>query len=313
MLAAATAPLLNAGYYQAAAGLFGVLLLTGVVAEVRASRDRGDESTLSRGELVGLVAFAVLSLVVLAGEVAAMTVLLRQRSSGLLQALVGYALYAGLFGVPALAFSQVVQRYTSPAARRRVARVGAVTLAAGLIVAGAFIGQAQISGQPGVGSAAPVLATGQIEGGRILRASASGRPNSFTDTLKVASNSTIVVGLRVSNPGPGSLRHVVVKIALPNVSSSQPVISGQASSAYANPARTTANVVTLLGSEPLCAGYEPDSTSLRPVEQPGARPLPDGVVTNGVDIGEVGPALEDGRVVFFRLRLRAVSRERQPC
>lgn len=316
--AAAASSLPNAGFYQSAAGLFGVLLLTGVVAEVRASRDRHDSAAFSRGDLVGLIAFALLSVAMLSGETAAMTVLLRQKSNPLLQIIVGVSLYLGLLGVPALAFSQVAQRASSAVARRLVLRVAAVTAAIAVAIAGAFVVQSQISGQPALGSGTRVLATGQIEGGDILRASPNGRSGTFADTLPVHPDSSIVLGLRVSNPGPDALPRVLVKVSLPNTSAFQLMITGAASSVYANPSKTIANVVTLMSSSrPICADYELGSTSLRALGQPGGlqgnKSLPDGVVLSGVEIGRVGARVEEGRIAYFRVHIRSVKEVGRPC
>ncbi len=48
----------NLGFYQAAAGLLAVLLLTGTISEVRAARDRHDDaSSVEPPQLVTLYAY----------------------------------------------------------------------------------------------------------------------------------------------------------------------------------------------------------------------------------------------------------------
>jgi hypothetical protein len=145
----------NAGFYQAAASLLGVLLLTGVIAEVRSGRDRHSNDAVAKWDRAGLFLFSVLSTFIVVGELAALTVLLRQKASGALQSLVGVSLLVGLLGVPGLTFFDVLRRSLSEATRRLVSRAALVTLATGTAAALGFLVQAALSGQAGVGNSTP--------------------------------------------------------------------------------------------------------------------------------------------------------------
>lgn len=96
---------------------------------------------------------------------AALTVLLRQESSPLLQFLVGASLVVGLLGVPGLATAQAIQRLDDKSRRVAVRAVGgAFAVASAVIVA--FIAQSVVSGNAGVGApsaaGAPEATTGGV-------------------------------------------------------------------------------------------------------------------------------------------------------
>jgi hypothetical protein len=151
-IASSTSTLANGEFYQAAAALFGVLLLTGVVAEVRASRPPAgapDADAWTRRSLGG---FLALSVVVLTGELAALTVLLRQEAPAALQFIIGVALILGLVGVPGLVFLGVARDVVGGEAVVRWVRSAAITGAAiAAVVVAAFLLPAAFTGSPGVG------------------------------------------------------------------------------------------------------------------------------------------------------------------
>jgi NPCBM/NEW2 domain len=154
-LATSSTPgLRNGSFYQAAAALLGVLLLTGVVTEVRATRT---ESTAdwppnqwSRWSLYG---FLALSAVVLVGELAALTVLLRQEASPVLQAIVGVSLILGLVGVPGLVFLGVASDVVGSTNVMRWVRITSIYAAVvACVVVGLFALPPIFTGSPGVGT-----------------------------------------------------------------------------------------------------------------------------------------------------------------
>lgn len=172
----------NAGFYQAAAGVLAVLLIAGVVAELRSTRDGGNASGVARRRDRAFLAFIVLSGVVLVGELATFTVLLRQQATGLFQAVVGLSLIVGLIGIPGLAVSDAVGRMPlAEGARRRGVRAAVVGVLLAVSLVAALGVESLLTGRPAVGSATkPAPTAGQIEQGNIVRASLTGVPGAHS-------------------------------------------------------------------------------------------------------------------------------------
>jgi MFS family permease len=158
----------NAGFYQAAASLFGVLLLTGVVAELRVARDREPDSRRSR--IRAVYGFVALTLVVLVGEFASLTVLLNQHSSRVLQLIVGVALIVGILGVTGLALLSIIRPLIDISKlRRRAVVAGSFGFGTAVGVAAAFALVPGIFHQASVGSA--TKPSGAAQGTRVMNAS----------------------------------------------------------------------------------------------------------------------------------------------
>lgn len=127
-------------FYQAAASVFAVLLLTGVVGEIRELRGQMSErSTLStslRRLLFGLTAILI---VVMAGELIALLVLLESPSSPAewQQVAVGACLGVSVLGIPLLALAPILGRLG-----RELGLIGRVLLASlllALLAAGIYL------------------------------------------------------------------------------------------------------------------------------------------------------------------------------
>lgn len=157
--AIASGTLPNGGFYQSAAALLGVLLLTGVVTEVRATRDQSAEAWReNRWNRRSLYGFLGLSVIVLVGELAALTVLLRQEASTLLQVIVGLSLILRLVGVPGLVFLGVARDVVGTESVNRGFKIAAqVATSIALVVVGAFVLPSLFTGKPGVGTPTPAI------------------------------------------------------------------------------------------------------------------------------------------------------------
>lgn len=198
------AVLSNAGFYQAAASLFAVLLLSGVVAELRETRDHDDDKSGDPAAL-SLYVFLALSVLVLIGELAALTVLLREDASPFLQAVVGLALIGGLIGVPSLAFISVMRRAVESATIVRGAlRAAKLAMGAAAVAIAGFIGQALLSGQPGVGTPTKPSVARPVDV-KVVKWAAALAPRKQWQ-LKLQ--------LRFRNPGPRSLNIGLAHVAL---------------------------------------------------------------------------------------------------
>jgi hypothetical protein len=136
-------------FYQAVAAIFAVLLLSGVVTELRAL----DAEATARPVHRRFAAFAALFLVLLAGEIVTLEVLVDPPVRHWQHLLITVTLIAGLVGVPAMTFAQALQRLTGRA--RLGARIGGgvallvlVALAALLVRMGEFGGEAFQRAEP---------------------------------------------------------------------------------------------------------------------------------------------------------------------
>jgi hypothetical protein len=159
VIATAVAPsttqgLPNASFHQAAASLLAVLLLTGAITEARNTREQSsDDWEKNRWNRRSLFGFICLSLVVLVGELASLTVLLRQSASEELQLIVGVSLILGLLGVPGLVLVGVAREVVGVESVRRwihLASLIAAIVAAAVVAS--FLAPSLINGEPGVGT-----------------------------------------------------------------------------------------------------------------------------------------------------------------
>lgn len=123
-------------FYQAVATIFAVLLLSGVVTEMRALGESDErERTLSLGEIVRLFLFSVMCLLLLAGEIVTLNVLADPPVRDWQHRIITVALLVGLVAVPTMTYAQVLERL--PRTARRPALIGgagALTMALVAIV-----------------------------------------------------------------------------------------------------------------------------------------------------------------------------------
>lgn len=300
----------NTGFYQAAAGVLAILLITGVVAELRAARERADSTLAANRRDAGFFAFLLLWGVVLVGELATFTVLLRGHASGFFQATVGLSLIVGLIGIPGLAIYDVIgQLPIAGGIRRRAVRaavIGAV-LAVGLVAALGI--ESLLTGKPAVGSPTkPEKTVGQIEQGNIVRASPTGTPGgSFGDPIAAARGSVVVIGTRLSNVGPDDIAAARITADIPSISGDALAITIHVASGEANPSPISDTVgIETADRRPVCLRYVPGSSIERTVAGDVLRSLKDGVAGSGVTVGPLGVPLEDVRTITFRIRLDPV-------
>ncbi len=300
----------NTGFYQAAAGVLAVLLIAGVVAELRGARDRYDSPLVSRRRDRAFLAFLVLWGVVLVGELATFTVLLRDQSTGLFQATVGVSLIVGLIGIPGLAIYDVIGHLpVASTARRRAVRAAAVGVVLALALVAALAIESQLTGKPAIGSPAnPQRTAGQIEQGNIVRASLTGAPGgSYRDPLVAPAGSVIAVGMRLSNGGPDEIKAARVKAEIPPISGDALAVTMNAASAEANPSPIADTVgLDVADRSAVCPRYVPGSSIERTLSGEVLRSLPDGITEGGVTVGPIGVPLEDTRTIVFKLRLEPV-------
>jgi hypothetical protein len=303
-------PLANVGFYQAAAGVLAVLLITGVVAELRGTRDRPESPSDSKRRDRAFLAFLALWGVVLVGELATFTVLLRDQASGLFQATVGLSLIVGLIGIPGLAIYDVIGHLPlDSGARRRAMRAATVGALVAVALVAALVVESQLTGKPAVGSPTrPERTAGQIEQGNIVRASLTGAPGgSYKDPLVAPAGSVVAVGMRLSNGGPDEIRAVRVKAQIPPISGDALAVTVQAVSSEANPSPIADTAgLDVAARSAVCLRYVPGSAIERTLTGAVLRSLPDGITDGGVTAGPLGVPLEDTRTIVFKLRLEPV-------
>ena len=138
------------GFYQAVASIFAVLLLSGVITELRAlgGVEEGENRALSRADHVRLSLFTLMCLLLLAGEVVTLDVLVDPPVRQWQHAIISVALLVGLLAVPSMAFTQVWQRL-SPRARTPALIGGIAALGVALATIGVLVVSA---GEFGIGS-----------------------------------------------------------------------------------------------------------------------------------------------------------------
>ncbi len=141
----------NLGFYQAAAGVLAVLLLTGVLGELRAIRDeRDDTGGYSPWERRRIAAFFGVWLAVFLGEIVTFNVLAAARPAKFWEQIaVEVALAFGFLGVIVLAGGTVITGL-----QREIQRKWARNALAGVLVAGSLVALAVTlqSGPGGLGS-----------------------------------------------------------------------------------------------------------------------------------------------------------------
>lgn len=140
-------------FYQAASGLLSVLLLSGVVAEMRARRDAdGDAGSAQPAWEVGL--FVVVCVVVIIGEVFALNAIVNTPPPWE-QVVIGFAVIVGVMIVPLMICLSLVRKLSPRTpARRIVSRVTGGLFAATVVVVVVVTVNVVSSGRPGLGSPA---------------------------------------------------------------------------------------------------------------------------------------------------------------
>jgi hypothetical protein len=159
--------------------------------------------------------------------------------------------------------------------------------------------RSQRSPSPPGDSSAP----GQIEDGDIFRARVAGS-SAFEDPAQVPVGRTVVFGFRLSNPGPGELAGVRLRVRLPKEASTSAAVSGIAASSSGSPSTTRDDAtVNYAQDHSACLQFVPGSAVLRNAAGGFVRRLPDGVTQGGINVGRVGIRVTQIRYV----RLRALA------
>lgn len=149
-------------YYQSAAALLAVLLLSGVVTEIRTLRELADGSSPpSASDAVSLVLFLCVLAVVLLGEVMTLNVLVAPPASPLQQLVIGVCVLVGLLLIPTMSVGRAWRRFPERSRRRVVVKsavllFGTVSI---LFVVGSLI-YTVATGSPGLGS--PVVPSAPV-------------------------------------------------------------------------------------------------------------------------------------------------------
>jgi len=146
-------------FYQTAAPLLAVLLLTGAFGESRAIREREADLDWSRRDVAGLVLLVVVVVVVAIGEYVALSVLAHPPGTGGDQRIVAICLIVSLASVAVLAVLPVADSVARSARRTEsstglvwLGRVPIVLGAAGAVAAAALIAWPGFVGTPGLAS-----------------------------------------------------------------------------------------------------------------------------------------------------------------
>jgi hypothetical protein len=149
----AVASVSSLAFYQAAAGVLAVVLLSGVVAELRSLRGDDSDTAGKRWVEASFYVFVLSCLVVIVGEVTALNVLADPPASDAQQLTVGVAVLAGLVFAPMNAALSVWRRLPGDSGAR--GRIGAAVAGLG-VVAVTFVTYSvidtNVSGRPGLGS-----------------------------------------------------------------------------------------------------------------------------------------------------------------
>jgi hypothetical protein len=123
-------------FYEVAASVFVVLLLTGVTGEIRGIRARkvADGTPLSGRRLVYVYSVAFVLMLLLVGELFALVVLLHPPATGWEQLIVVICLMSTVPAVPILIFSSLwEQQFPEPAKIKRITKLGFVGMACVLV------------------------------------------------------------------------------------------------------------------------------------------------------------------------------------
>lgn len=188
-------------FFQAAASIFAVLLLTGVVSEVRALRERSNsQSRLDRASVWLFLAAAALLFV---GELVALDALLSPPASGWHRVVTSFALAVGLLLVMALSFISVIATLTNIGTiRRRARQVAVAGLAVGAIVAGGLLVRGVLTDDAGLGSPRVPRAVVLDSDLAVRLVTGPGAPSRFGNALRVRRGNVVQVSVIVQNTEP---------------------------------------------------------------------------------------------------------------
>jgi uncharacterized repeat protein (TIGR01451 family) len=151
-------------------------------------------------------------------------------------------------------------------------------------------------------SGATVFALGQIEGGNIYRIINDTQGSDWIDPNSASPGDTLTYRVRIHNPGPDCIQNVFVKATLPqgrettNVST----ITVRADNVTRNYISDTA---TLNISSPQTLSYQNGSTQLLDANHNVIQNLPDGILGNGVGVGNVCVSINNRHYVQFKVKV----------
>jgi uncharacterized repeat protein (TIGR01451 family) len=153
-------------------------------------------------------------------------------------------------------------------------------------------------------TAVPVLALGQIEGGNIYRIINETRGSDWIDPNTADPGNTVIYRVRIHNPGPDCIQNVFVKATLPSG-----VNQTHTSLLTVKADNVTRNFVTDSATLNLSSAqrlnYQSGSTQLLDANRNVIRNLPEGILGDGVGIGNVCVSINERRYVQFKVRVSA--------
>lgn len=158
---------------------------------------------------------------------------------------------------------------------------------------------------------------GQIEQGDIYRVKNITTNSSFADNINATCGDTVEYRVRIHNGGPAALTNVNVAATLNGASSTS---HGSQVSLTADNNLHNATVTANSGvntSAATTATYVSGSTQLlnystTPGGESVLRNLPDGILSNGVNIGNIGPLTSDTEEVQFQAKLNCPTPPQPP-
>lgn len=152
--------------------------------------------------------------------------------------------------------------------------------------------------------ASPVLAAaaGQIEGGSIYNVKNVTKNTAYGDPINADKCETVKFSVRIHNPGPDALTAVNVKATLPTAVATSHSSMVTVTAANANP-KTTTDTAGVKLSSAQSISYVTGSTQLFDANGSLMSNLPDGILGNGVTIGNVGVSTQQLRFVQFQAKV----------
>lgn len=149
---------------------------------------------------------------------------------------------------------------------------------------------------------------GQIEQGDIYRVKDVTTNSAFADNISVACGDTVAFRVRIHNGGPDTITNVKVAATLNGASS---VSHGSQVSLSADNNLNNMTVTANAGvntAQATTATYISGSTellnySITPGGESVLRNLPDGILSGGINIGNIGPLTSDTEEVQFEVKV----------
>ncbi len=136
-------------FYQAASSLLAVVLLSGIIAEMRTVRD-GANGRRSAPRPWEVYLFAVVCMVAVLGEVFALNAIARPPGP-VVQAAIGFAVVIGILALPLMVGGPLVRSVDQPARKRVTWAAFGVFVTTSLLV-GLIMVKGIVDGRPGLGS-----------------------------------------------------------------------------------------------------------------------------------------------------------------